>query len=153
MALERYSEAAKTAVIIAQSEQEMGNYRNAHDVLFSMYKGNWWKLSYLKKIWTDWLIDWLIYFGLRAASKCLIFLFLELRERKIKVPNEMSQNLMLLHSYILCKVSTWMLSVFCCCFLLCFALGPSYVIFSFSCDTMGNFVVVAIFEFFWHYNN
>jgi len=39
MALERYSEAAKTAIIIAQSEQEMGNYRNAHDVLFSMYKG------------------------------------------------------------------------------------------------------------------
>lgn len=39
MALERYREAAKTAVIIAQSEQEMGNYRNAHDVLFSMYKG------------------------------------------------------------------------------------------------------------------
>ena len=35
----RYTEAAKTAVIIAQSEQEMGNYRNAHDVLFSMYKG------------------------------------------------------------------------------------------------------------------
>lgn len=66
MALERYREAAKTAVIIAQSEQEMGNYRNAHDVLFSMYK--------------------------------------ELRERKIKIPSEMSQNLMLLHSYILCKI-------------------------------------------------
>ena len=31
-------------------------------------------------------------------------MFLELRERKIKIPNEMSQNLMLLHSYILCKV-------------------------------------------------
>ena len=39
MALERYAEAAKTAIIIAQSEQEIGNYRNAHDVLFSMYKG------------------------------------------------------------------------------------------------------------------
>ena len=39
MALERYHEAAKTAIIIASSEQELGNYRNAHDVLFSMYKG------------------------------------------------------------------------------------------------------------------
>ena len=39
MALERYNEAAKTAIIIASSEQELGNYRNAHDVLFSMYKG------------------------------------------------------------------------------------------------------------------
>ncbi|XP_066931056.1 WD repeat-containing protein 19-like isoform X2 [Clytia hemisphaerica] len=66
MAIEKFTEAAKTAIIIAQSEQEMGNYRNAHDVLFSMYK--------------------------------------ELRERKIKIPNEMNQNLMLLHSYIVCKI-------------------------------------------------
>ncbi|XP_047124984.1 WD repeat-containing protein 19 isoform X1 [Hydra vulgaris] len=66
MALERYPEAAKTAVIIAQSDQEIGNYRNAHDVLFSMFK--------------------------------------ELRDRKIKIPSEMNQNLMLLHSYILCKI-------------------------------------------------
>ncbi|XP_014836361.1 PREDICTED: WD repeat-containing protein 19 [Poecilia mexicana] len=37
MALQRYGEAAHTATIIAREEQSAGNYRNAHDVLFSMY--------------------------------------------------------------------------------------------------------------------
>ncbi|KAB1282885.1 WD repeat-containing protein 19 [Camelus dromedarius] len=37
MALEQYREAARTAIIIAREEQSAGNYRNAHDVLFSMY--------------------------------------------------------------------------------------------------------------------
>ncbi|XP_012720994.2 WD repeat-containing protein 19 [Fundulus heteroclitus] len=37
MALQRYSEAAHTAIIIAREEQSAGNYRNARDVLFSMY--------------------------------------------------------------------------------------------------------------------
>ncbi|XP_068176892.1 WD repeat-containing protein 19 isoform X2 [Antennarius striatus] len=37
MALQRYREAARTAIIIAREEQCAGNYRNAHDVLFSMY--------------------------------------------------------------------------------------------------------------------
>ena len=44
-----------------------GNYRNAHDVLFSMYQ--------------------------------------ELKQQKIKIPTEMATNLMILHSYILVKVS------------------------------------------------
>ena len=66
MALKRYKEAARTAIIIARDDQEAGNYRNAHDVLFSMFK--------------------------------------ELRERNIKVPTEMVQNLMLLHSYVLVKI-------------------------------------------------
>ena len=44
----------------------VGNYRNAHDVLFSMYQ--------------------------------------ELKQQKIKIPTEMSTNLMILHSYILVKV-------------------------------------------------
>ncbi|XP_067137635.1 WD repeat-containing protein 19 [Centruroides vittatus] len=38
MALKQYREAAKTAIIIAREEQNAGNYRNAHDVLFSMYQ-------------------------------------------------------------------------------------------------------------------
>ncbi|XP_053314341.1 WD repeat-containing protein 19 [Spea bombifrons] len=37
MALRQYREAARTAIIIAREEQSAGNYRNAHDVLFSMY--------------------------------------------------------------------------------------------------------------------
>ncbi|XP_075857298.1 WD repeat-containing protein 19 isoform X2 [Microcebus murinus] len=37
MALKQYREAARTAIIIAREEQSSGNYRNAHDVLFSMY--------------------------------------------------------------------------------------------------------------------
>ncbi|XP_043827945.1 WD repeat-containing protein 19 isoform X1 [Dromiciops gliroides] len=37
MALKKYREAARTAIIIAREEQSAGNYRNAHDVLFSMY--------------------------------------------------------------------------------------------------------------------
>ena len=45
----------------------IGNYRNAHDVLFSMYT--------------------------------------ELQAQKIKIPAEMATNLMILHSYLLVKVS------------------------------------------------
>uniref|UniRef100_A0A8C5I6Y2 WD repeat-containing protein 19 n=1 Tax=Gouania willdenowi TaxID=441366 RepID=A0A8C5I6Y2_GOUWI len=37
MALQQYREAAHTAIIIAREEQCAGKYRNAHDVLFSMY--------------------------------------------------------------------------------------------------------------------
>ncbi|XP_073898544.1 kelch-like protein 5 isoform X6 [Castor canadensis] len=37
MALKQYREAARTAIIIAREEQSAGNYRTAHDVLFSMY--------------------------------------------------------------------------------------------------------------------
>lgn len=44
-----------------------GNYRNAHDVLFSMYT--------------------------------------ELQAQKIKIPAEMATNLMILHSYLLVKVT------------------------------------------------
>lgn len=45
-----------------------GNYRNAHDVLFSMYT--------------------------------------ELQAQRIKIPAQMATNLMMLHSYLLVKVST-----------------------------------------------
>ena len=38
MALKQYREAARTAIIIAREDQNAGNYRNAHDVLFSMYR-------------------------------------------------------------------------------------------------------------------
>ncbi|XP_059172519.1 WD repeat-containing protein 19-like [Physella acuta] len=38
MALKKYGEAARTAIIIAREEQNAGNYRNAHDVLFSMFQ-------------------------------------------------------------------------------------------------------------------
>ncbi|KAK7098094.1 WD repeat-containing protein 19-like [Littorina saxatilis] len=38
MALKKFPEAARTAIIIAREEQNAGNYRNAHDVLFSMYQ-------------------------------------------------------------------------------------------------------------------
>lgn len=66
MARKQYKEAAKSAVIIANEEQINGNYRNAHDVLFSMYQ--------------------------------------ELRQNNIKVPRDMYNNLMLLHSYILVRL-------------------------------------------------
>lgn len=36
MVLKQYKEAARTAVIIAMEEQTAGNYRPAHDLLFSM---------------------------------------------------------------------------------------------------------------------
>ncbi|XP_071786835.1 WD repeat-containing protein 19-like isoform X1 [Asterias amurensis] len=38
MALKQHREAARTAIIIAREEQIAGNYRNAHDVLLSMYR-------------------------------------------------------------------------------------------------------------------
>ncbi|NXM86552.1 WDR19 protein, partial [Oenanthe oenanthe] len=37
MALKQFRDAARTAIIIAREEQRSGNYRNARDVLFSMY--------------------------------------------------------------------------------------------------------------------
>ena len=39
MALRQFPEAAKTATLIAREDQNEGNYRNAHDVLFYMYTG------------------------------------------------------------------------------------------------------------------
>ncbi|KAK5643690.1 hypothetical protein RI129_007535 [Pyrocoelia pectoralis] len=38
MARRQYKEASKSAIIIANEEQVNGNYRNAHDILFSMYQ-------------------------------------------------------------------------------------------------------------------
>lgn len=38
MAKKQFKEAAKTAVIISNQEQIVGNYRNAHDLLFSMHE-------------------------------------------------------------------------------------------------------------------
>lgn len=38
MARKQFKEAAKTAVVISNQEQIAGNYRNAHDLLFSMYQ-------------------------------------------------------------------------------------------------------------------
>ncbi|XP_061778717.2 WD repeat-containing protein 19 [Nerophis lumbriciformis] len=37
MALQQYREAGRTAIIIAREEQNAGNYRSSHNVLFSMY--------------------------------------------------------------------------------------------------------------------
>lgn len=49
MARKQFREAAKTAVIISNQEQIIGNYRNAHDLLFSMYQVNflWNEICYL----------------------------------------------------------------------------------------------------------
>lgn len=66
MALKQFREAARTAIVIAREEQVAGNYRNAHDVLFSMY--------------------------------------IQLQKEGIRVPAEMSRNLLILHSYILVKL-------------------------------------------------
>ena len=65
MALGNYPQAAKTAIIIARQEQELGNYRVAHQILLDTHK--------------------------------------ELTLQKIRVPQELSHNLMLLHSYVLVK--------------------------------------------------
>nr|CAB3267687.1 WD repeat-containing protein 19-like [Phallusia mammillata] len=65
MALGQFGDAAHTAVIISKEEQNNGNYRVAHKLLFSMLR--------------------------------------ELKNRNIKVPAEMENNLLILHSYILVK--------------------------------------------------
>lgn len=66
LSLKKYVEAAKTAVLIARQEQLSGNYRDAHNVLFSMYS--------------------------------------DLYKENIKIPSELYQNLMILHSYVLIKI-------------------------------------------------
>ncbi|CAF4342009.1 unnamed protein product, partial [Adineta steineri] len=38
LSLGQYPEASKTAIIIAQQDQESGNYRSARDVLFTMHQ-------------------------------------------------------------------------------------------------------------------
>jgi WD repeat-containing protein 19 len=68
--LKKYVEAAKTAVLISRQEQQSGNYRDAHDVLFNMYS--------------------------------------DLIKENIKIPYELTQNLMILHSYILVKVNQYL---------------------------------------------
>ena len=66
ISLKKYPEACKTAVLIARQDQQNGNYRDAHKLLFEMYS--------------------------------------DLLREKIKVPNELTQNLMILHSYTLAKI-------------------------------------------------
>jgi hypothetical protein len=67
MSLGSFKEASRTAIIIAREEQNLGNYRNARDILLDNYK--------------------------------------QLRTKNIHIPAEMERTLMLLHSYILVKVS------------------------------------------------
>ena len=38
LALGNYAQAAKTAIIIARQEQELGNYRVAHGILFETHR-------------------------------------------------------------------------------------------------------------------
>jgi len=65
MALGSFEKAAKTSVIIATKEQEVGNYRGAHKTL---------------------------------VDACRI-----LRDRQMRVPNDLRRTLMLVHSYIIVK--------------------------------------------------
>ena len=37
MSIGKYSEAARTAIIIAREEQNLGNYRATHDILLEIY--------------------------------------------------------------------------------------------------------------------
>ena len=66
IALQKFPEAARTAVIIAREEQSAGNYRIAHGVLFKMHQ--------------------------------------TLEKEGVKIPMDMWNNLMILHSYIMVKV-------------------------------------------------
>ncbi|PRP88379.1 WD repeat-containing protein 19-like [Planoprotostelium fungivorum] len=66
MSLKNYEQAAPSAIIIARQEQELGNYKVAHSILFTTYK--------------------------------------DLESFNIKLPFELKNNLMLLHSYIVAKI-------------------------------------------------
>jgi WD repeat-containing protein 19 len=48
----------------------------------------------------------------RIARDLLLSMYLELRLQNIRIPIEMSNDLMLLHSYLLIKVSTLICSTF-----------------------------------------
>jgi WD repeat-containing protein 19 len=65
LAMGSYEKAAKTSVIIAAKEQEMGNYKSAHKTLVEAYR--------------------------------------ILRQKNMRVPNDLRRTLMLLHSYIVVK--------------------------------------------------
>lgn len=65
LAMGSYEKAAKTSVIIAAKEQEMGNYKSSHKTLVEAY--------------------------------CI------LRQKNMRVPNDLRRTLMLLHSYVIVK--------------------------------------------------
>lgn len=76
-----YSEAAKTAIIIAQDQQNKGFYRAAHDLLFG-------ELHVLNSI-----------------KSLFLGMYRTLRQQKIYIPAEMENSLQLLHSYNIVKVN------------------------------------------------
>ena len=66
MSLQQYDEAARTAVIIAKEEQNMGNYRTAHELLLKNH--------------------------------------MQLKKANLPIPADLTNMLVLLHSYSLIKV-------------------------------------------------
>lgn len=65
MALGNYSQASKTAVIIARQEQDLGNYKLSHSILHDTIQ--------------------------------------QLENQRVRVPQSLRQNFVLLHSYTLVK--------------------------------------------------
>lgn len=101
MALKRFREAARTAIIIANEEQSAGTLlipsflcstipRPEHVLVSS-------SLVYHKMMYVS-------AGNYRTAHDVLFSMYTELKKNKIKIPAEMSKNLMILHSYILVKV-------------------------------------------------
>ena len=93
MALGNYPQAAKTAIIIARQEQELGNYRVAHQILLDTHR----ELS-LQKIRVPQEPTILTISPSHHHTVLLHPLLLP------PLPQELAHSLMLLHSYVLVKV-------------------------------------------------
>lgn len=86
MARKYFKDAAKTAVIIGSQEQISGNYRSAHDLLFSMYQ-----------VILVSFIDSMSHLLNRNVVQ-------ELRRNNLSVASDLKNNLALLHRYTLVRV-------------------------------------------------
>lgn len=94
MARKQFKEAAKTAVIISNQEQIAGNYRNAHDLLFSMYQVKKNSFEFLMRSFC---------IPQEIDIKVYSFNLQELRKNNLSVSAAMVGNLALLHRYTLVR--------------------------------------------------
>lgn len=105
MALQQYSDAARTAIIIAREDQNAGTNARWHTQNTLLNKS---RSRYHPEIQerNPMILCVSPTGNYRNAHDVLFSMYMELQAQRIKVPAQMATNLMMLHSYLLVKVST-----------------------------------------------
>lgn len=100
MALQQYSDAARTAIIIAREDQNAGTNAGWHTQNI-----HWPRIPEIQE--RNKMTSCVSPTGnYRNAHDVLFSMYTELQAQRIKIPAQMATNLMMLHSYLLVKVST-----------------------------------------------